>query len=228
MRLNVTQWPSRRWARSEVLGAVVGRLVRTAVPILLGCPAFSLEELRGLGAAAAATGGVALYHVDGVTPEAGMWKGAATEELPSLDITPKDLEEQARRAAPGGEVELVVLGCPHLNLDELIEVANWLDGRTVKEDVEFWIFSGHSTLTEAQRLGVHKTLEDAGARLFSGTCMVVSPSMTRFSDVLTDSMKAWHYLPTMIGSRAASLSRRSCVEAAVAGIGGALTMEGLA
>ncbi len=52
------------------LGYIVGKMVGSRVPlfILKGKP--DNEELKSLGAAMAASGAVALYHVEGVTPEA--------------------------------------------------------------------------------------------------------------------------------------------------------------
>ena len=52
------------------LGYVAGKIIGSRVPIFRLKDVPEKDELKALGAAMAASGAVALYHVEGVTPEA--------------------------------------------------------------------------------------------------------------------------------------------------------------
>src|SRR5574342_306360 len=52
------------------LGYLVGQTVGDRIPVIAGIREATCDQLKALGAAAAASGSVALYHLVGVTPEA--------------------------------------------------------------------------------------------------------------------------------------------------------------
>ena len=62
-------WDNERLA--VAVGHTIGRRCGGLVPAIVGLPgAMSEDDLKALGAAAASSGAVALFHVVGVTPEA--------------------------------------------------------------------------------------------------------------------------------------------------------------
>ncbi|MCA9971256.1 MAG: aconitase X catalytic domain-containing protein, partial [Anaerolineales bacterium] len=106
-----------------VLGYLVGARSGTKIPVIDGLPPETTEDqLKALGAAAASSGAVALFHAVGVTPEAATLaeacQGAAPEA--TIDVTLADLRATRRHlsTAPDGRIAVVALGSPHFSLAE--------------------------------------------------------------------------------------------------------------
>ena len=193
------------------LGYVAGKAAGSGIPVFElsdnGRPVVpSKDELKALGAAMAASGAVALYHIKGVTPEAADKKITLDIPKESVTIGRKELDgvyETAENADP----DLVTLGCPHCSIDELEEAARLLDGKSVVK--EFWIFTSRELA--AARPDLVAAIEKSGAKVVSDTCMVVSPAADRFSCTMVNSGKAFAYVPGMCGSKAVFGTVRSCV-----------------
>src|SRR3954468_14243268 len=112
------------------LGAVIGKLAGNywAVPAVEGLDtAPGSDALKHFGAAMASFGSVALYHLQGITPEAGE---AGADALPvSHRIGEGDLQALQDAYAAGKDVDVVVFSAPQLSLYELRELAALCDGR---------------------------------------------------------------------------------------------------
>jgi predicted aconitase len=173
------------------LGKAIGEHIQAskAVPYLLGVDKASLEELKSFCASLATYGGAALFHMAGITPE------AANVTPPAVQICIKradmDRAIQSLTDVTETDVDFVSLGCPHLSLDEIAQVARLLVGRKVKK--EFWITTARVIQQEADRLGYAAIIEAAGAKFATDTCCVVSPIQGRFNAMATDSAKACFY-----------------------------------
>ncbi|MDD1663479.1 MAG: aconitase X catalytic domain-containing protein, partial [Methanomicrobiales archaeon] len=147
-------------------------------------------------------GAVALFHVEGVTPEAGRW-------LPGIGL----LEVHTITAAEVGdllkgmEVEAVAMGCPHCSAAELAQIARLLRGKKARKPL--FVFTSRR-LMEGNRPLVEE-IEASGARVYADTCMVVSPMMEAFSSVMVDSGKAFAYVPSLCGAMVRIGTREECV-----------------
>ena len=90
------------WDGAELACVAVGHLVGRlgdGVPAIAGLPATTSEDdLKALGAAAASSGAVALFHAIGLTPEAPTLEAAFGGEAPERNVrlTADDLREAAR------------------------------------------------------------------------------------------------------------------------------------
>ena len=175
------------------LGKAMGQKLEAAgqrlVPFVRGVKAASGDELKALCASLATYGGAALFHLEGLTPEAAQF----TPPDLTFAITPDDLEA-ARRAlndAQADEVDFVSLGCPHLSLSEIARLADLLSGRRVTK--EFWITTARPTKQMADRMGYTAKIEASGAKFAVDTCCVVAPIRGRFKALATDSAKACYY-----------------------------------
>lgn len=188
------------------LGRVVGERMQAGggrpVPYLRGVERASLENLKSFCASIATYGGVALFHVEGITPEAAQVAPAGE----TIAVVQADLDaalESLNTAAPE-EIDFVSLGCPHLSIAEIARVAALLEGRTVRK--EFWITTARPTKQIADMMGYTRTIEASGAKFAVDTCCVVAPIRGRFTALATDSAKACYYasarhgLKTSIGS----------------------------
>jgi len=119
-----------------LLGNHIGRIVKNKIPYFYGLCNPKTDYLKGLGAAMAASGAVALYHVDGVTPEASAVKDSL-QGLETIEVEDKDLQDARERLMTGTDPELIIIGCPHCSLAEVRYIADKLDGKKLKK--EFWV-----------------------------------------------------------------------------------------
>jgi len=172
------------------LGYTVGAMVRDRVPYLKGI-APRLEELKAVCAAMAASGAVALYHVEGVTPEAG--RALEGQEPETINISVKDVDETAASLTITNEdVQMIALGCPHLSTSELQGLAALLKDKVPREDgPRLWVCTSRTSKKAA--MDAVKVIERFGLVL-ADTCMVVSPIEGLFQVTATSSAKAAHYL----------------------------------
>jgi len=190
------------------LGFLVGRIVKDGVPFfrLQGAP--SRDELKALGAAMAASGSVALYYVENVTPAPpGPWQA---EE--KICLGRKEIDEVYLKY-PGSGADVVALGCPHCSAEELETIARLLQGQKVKK--ELWVCTARKIANANPDLVA--AIEDSGARVFCDTCMVVSPATERFAKMMTCSGKALAYLPGLAGVKAGLGSLEECIDVALGG-----------
>ena len=196
------------------LGYLVGRRVKNGVPYFEGLGDRGQGILKALGAAMAASGAVALYHVEGVTPEARAGDVVATE-METIVIDSLD-EGYAALNSPIDQIDLVSIGCPHASLVEIEEVARWLEGKRVK--AKLWITTARETRERAQEKGLVEWIEAAGGRVVADTCLVVAPiEELGLRSMATNSAKAAFYAPTHSGLEVRFGRLEQCLEAAVTG-----------
>jgi len=182
----------------------------------------------------AASGAVALYHVEGKTPEvlAGEVTVPAGPPWTVDDLAPA---YAALNNSPGSdEVDIVSLGCPHASLKELEAAADFLDGRRVR--AELWITTARATRDAARQRGLVERIEAAGGRVVADTCLVVAPvadlpsragtcpcappsagGPRGFHALATNSAKMAFYAPSHIGLAVRFGPMEQCLEAAVTG-----------
>jgi predicted aconitase len=175
------------------LGRLIGKQLessgRRPIPFIQGIPAASLEELKSFCASLATYGGVALFHMPGITPEAGDFPVPA-------EVIPLETSDLAAAFAalsdPGPELpDFISLGCPHLSIQEIAHLAALLEGKQVRR--EFWITTARPTKQIADQMGYTAVIQASGAKFAVDTCCVVAPVAGRFHTLVTDSAKAAYY-----------------------------------
>ena len=206
-----------------VLGGLVGRSVGKEIPVVDGLPPeVSEDRLKALGAAAAATGSVGLFHVVGSTPEAPDLATALGGREPDrvVDVTPSDLRaaRDLLTTAVGDRLDVVSLGTPHYSVAELGRLTELLGDRRIHPDVALYASTGRDVLREVELRGWVARLEAAGVRLVVDTCTYVTPIIDSDArTAMTDSAKWAYYAPGNLGLEVAFGSTEDCVESAVAG-----------
>jgi predicted aconitase len=214
------------------LGTMVGRLARNRVPYFRGLDsqlATPTDSLKALGAAMAASGAVALYHVEGVTPEADepgiIAPSAETFIIESLaeGYTALNASSSSSPDAPGAigerqgeEIDLVWVGCPHASLDELAQVIDLLAGRRAR--AALWVTMAREIRAQAEKAGMVAALEALGGRVVADTCLIVAPvKELGFRRMATPSAKGAYYAPSHSDLAVHYGPLKACVEAAVSG-----------
>ncbi|MFN3687241.1 aconitase X [Salinarimonas sp.] len=211
----------RESAFFPVLGAWLGRRVGSDVALLVGLDgACGEDDLKALGAAAASSGAVGLFHVAGVTPEAREWDAHGFPDLPRIVLDAAALlEARARLSSAGAGVEridAVAIGSPHASADECAALLRRLAGRRVA--VPFYVNTGRHVIAALDETGARAALEEAGITFVVDTCIVVTPILSGASGVLmTNSGKFAHYAPGNTGWETLYGSLGDCVESAVSG-----------
>ncbi|TRZ87978.1 MAG: DUF521 domain-containing protein [Methanosarcinales archaeon] len=196
------------------LGYIAGEMVGDRVPFFRLKSMPSKDELRSLGAAMAASGAVALYHVEGVTPEADRYE--APREIITIEAKQIKKVYESTCQAPylntgSCEPDLIAFGCPHNSPDELARLAHLLDGKKVKKEV--WVYTSRAIKDRNPELV--KRIEKSGAKVFCDTCMVVSPASERFKCMMVNSGKAHKYVPNLCGVKSILARTEKCIEEAL-------------
>jgi predicted aconitase len=175
------------------IGFFVGRNAGSRVPALLGLPStMSSDQVKHLGAAAAAAGPVTMIHFPGITPGsknlAEATGGANVEEV---EITRSDLTELESDLNQSTEApDLVAFGVPHLSVSELGELAKMLEGRKLKGRIKMYAYTSSQAYDMAARTGILAAIEESGARITHSTDAEISPlKQLGFNVVMTNSAK---------------------------------------
>lgn len=180
------------------------------------------DQLKALGAAAASSGAVALFHMVGVTPEAPTLDDACHAQLPepTVRVSMADLQQarQALSTVPDGPIKVIALGSPHFSIDEFAQIMPLLTACPPKATVEFIICTNRFVLEQLKVQGWDIRLSELGVRLVVDTCVVVTPIIRAMQGtVMTNSGKFAHYTPSNTGHDVIFGSLQECVQSAAIG-----------
>lgn len=183
------------------------------MPLIRGLPQNpSFEMLKSLTAAAANHGCPMLWVEENNID--------VSKSQSTLCFNEDSLSERYEQLAPKGEVDLVVIGCPQASIGEVRATA-----AAVRAQMELgnkipnhrlWVFtSGHNFKT-LKLDGTIDLLEEAGALVLKDTCPEVTPyNRDKYNHLLTNSLKAEHYLTSGLNNMPTSVSRiQECVAVA--------------
>jgi predicted aconitase len=207
-----------------MLGYFAGGVVGEQRPVIvgdLGQP--DLVELKHFGAAAATSGGVELYHIPGITPEAptldaAFWPSAVPEPIVYGESERRAVYADLNSQGEHADVDFVLLGCPHASVDQIRRTARALEGRSLSPGTELWLMVPRALKDVADRSGYTEVIQRAGGKVLGDSCPAMSrvaPQGTRV--FATDSAKQAHYLPAILGIEAWFGTLEECVDAAVTG-----------
>ncbi len=208
----------------SILGDWIGKQVQPGwslpygpIPLIDGLPAaLSHEQKKALSAAAANYGCPLLYLAGDDDIPKPAFQGSLTFDEAALVARYEALR-------PTRAISLVVIGCPQASVGELRATAELLRGRRVRHDPAapgdpppIWVFTSSANRAIAERTGIAAIIRESGALLLENTCPEVvpyDPSWVRH--VLTNSMKAEHYIKSGLNGIPTSVLRLAdCVAVA--------------
>ncbi|WP_159501892.1 aconitase X catalytic domain-containing protein [Microbacterium sp. 18062] len=207
-----------------MFGYFVGDAVQEERPVISGRWARpDLTDLKHFGAATATAGGVEIFHIPGLTPEAVSLEGAfggrpVPEPIVYGERERRQVYETLNSQGSSTDVDFVLLGCPHASVDQIARAARALEGRRIKDGVELWIMTPRALRSVADRNGYTETIQRAGGQLLTDSCPAMSrvaPPGTRV--FASDSAKQVHYLPAILGIEGWFGTLEECVDAAITG-----------
>ena len=190
------------------------------VPVFTGIEARPTPEgFVQFGAELATSGAVAMYHVVGVTPEAPTVEAAFGEKTVKERVTINDADlDRVREQFSGepGPIEYAMLGCPHLTIRQVGEIAALVEGKRFAVDT--WILVSSLTLELAERMGHLGAIHRAGGHVIPDTCMDVPGCWDIYygRPGVTESQKCAFYCQ-VYGQRYAVRPLAQAVQAALAG-----------
>ena len=207
-----------------MLGYFTGYAVEENIPVITGAiDQADLLRHKHFGAAAASSGGVEMYHMVGITPEAATREVAFGPRKPARTI-PYGAAERRRTYemlnATGRDrnVDYVMLGCPHASLEQIGEAAALLAGRRIHSGCALWIFTSRSVKSVADLHGHTAAIRAAGGEIMTDTCSAIGRFVPKGAKVVAlDSAKQAHYLPAMVNIEAWFGSTDDCIRAALTG-----------
>jgi predicted aconitase len=209
-------------ALAVAVGHAVGSMVGDAVPVITGLPPnLGEDDLKALGAIAASTGSLAMFHAVGVTPEARTLQDATAGLKVPLIATLGAAElrrslDGLSTAPRGSTIVAVSLGTPHFSIAEFDRLMPLIRGQQLRVDV--YINTGRGVLTELEARGWDRELRDRGVTIVVDTCTYVTSIMRRLDGVvMTNSGKWAHYAPGNLGIDVVFGALEDCIASAVAG-----------
>ena len=210
------------------LGYFAGKIAGQDTPVFTGMPSTpTLEELKALSAALAASGAVSMFHAVGVTPEAPTVQEAFGGREPAKVLVFGDAEKQQAENAlnkePSDYVDWILVGCPNASVQEMREVAEALEGKKVHKDVALWVTTSGSMYAMAERMGYIDTIKNAGGVVVRETCpflarsRVIAPNKG-YKTLTTNSAKMAFYAPGQFGLPAHYGNLERVMQAAINGV----------
>jgi predicted aconitase len=207
------------------VGYVLGERTEGRIPVVEGLPPpRSEDQLKALGAVAASTGSVALFHAIGITPEAATRRdafGGLDEPDEIIDLTAADLRRALAKlstAPNGAPIAAVSLGTPHFSIQEFQTLAPLLAGWRAAPGVDFYVNTSRETHAAIAAIHLLADLEAAGVTIVTDTCTYVTSMLRKLNGVvMTNSGKWAHYAPGNIGVEVAFGSLEDCVASAAEG-----------
>jgi hypothetical protein len=208
------------------IGLLVGATAGERVPVIDGLPPpRSEDQLKALGAAAASTGSVALFHAVGITPEAPTLADALDGAAPeaTVEIRPADVTRALRELSTvpdGTPITAVCLGTPHFSRDEWDRLLPLLDSHSASASprVPIYVNTGRDTLRALEDDGCLQAAHARSLVIVTDTCTYLTPVLERLDGaVMTNSGKWAHYAPGNLGVQVAFGSLEDCIASAAAG-----------
>jgi predicted aconitase len=202
-----------------VLGHALGEVAGAEVAVIIGLDDRAGEDrLKALGAAAASSGAVALFHAAGVTPEAPTVE-SVTIRSPIRQVTLGIGELiRARQSLNHGDgpIGAISVGTPHFSTRELEALAVLVTGQTTT--MPFYVNTSRDVLAEVEPVGVISAIEAFGATVVTDTCTYITPIMDQVQGrVMTNSAKWAFYAPGNLGVGVVFAGLEACVATAISG-----------
>lgn len=175
LRIKVGQTPKslNEWG---ALGGWIGRKAGNywRVPWIEGLDGVpGSDALKHFGAAMASFGSTALFHLEGITPEARIDGALAPQTgCDTFEVNAADIEALQQSYRVTDEVDVVVFSAPQLSLIELRDLSALCAGRSFNKPL--LAVTSPQVKPDADRLGYTAQIEAAGGTVLAGMCFYQS------------------------------------------------------
>lgn len=167
------------WA---ALGAAMAIKSNNRVPAVLNLPKPLSNEAAKLLTGCASPGmNDPMLHLIGITPESptieAAFGGKIPKDVEKFNITLTDVKEiyQLLCSAKSDKVDIVHVGCPHLQYNDIHQIAQLIEGKKVSQNVYFWVQTDTPSYYQAHLYGDARVIEEAGGKIYHSTCFGLLP-----------------------------------------------------
>ncbi len=206
------------------VGLIIGAQSGERVPVIEGLPPPRDEDqLKALGAAAASSGAVGLFHAVGITPEAPTLATAFGGRAPAevIKITPAQVTDALAHLSTvpdGAAISAICLGTPHFSPAEWDRLIPLLRAAAPRQGIPIYVNTGRATLAVLEASNALAGLEKFGLIPVADTCTYITAILERLDGVvMTNSGKWAHYAPGNLGVQVAFGSLEDCIASAARG-----------
>ena len=217
------------WTTADygALGYFIGGIAGVRNAVITGLPdALSIEQCKLLTSPLPVSGACTMCHIVGVTPEAPTLEAALGNKKPQETVVfgVKELKEayEMLNSADDSAVDLVVIGCPHLSIWELRELASLLDGKKIQPNVRLMLGVSSPVYLLARETGYIDVIERAGGFFENSCASLLNPLLFLGNTpriLATNSARGAHYIVRLTGGKTKVFygDAASCINSAITG-----------
>ncbi|MDR0839304.1 MAG: aconitase X catalytic domain-containing protein [Oscillospiraceae bacterium] len=181
----------------DVYGFAVGEASDVEVPVVTGTSRPTTTQYQKFNSACSSGGAVRMYHFPGITPEAPTIEyatgGKPFKQQILIDNSVLRSTYESLNFHTSDDVDMVYLGCPHLNIVDLMLLSQKLEGKKVK--IPLWIMTAPWLYDIARGLGYIDIFEKAGVFLMSGACLAAMGAVPEgVRNIAVDTAKQAQYI----------------------------------
>jgi predicted aconitase len=189
--LDFTKFEDSDW---DAFSLASSRLCKEKRPVFVGVPKnIGITELKHLLAVIAVESGLAIMHIEGITPEAPTLEVAMGGKKPQAEyiIGKNELLEayELANTATGKDVDFVLMGCPHLTMKEIRDVAEVVDGKKINSNVKMVVVTTRMLYEQAKDMGYVDIITKSGAEITYDMCIAFAGTQVT-GTIATNSIKA--------------------------------------
>ena len=184
-----------------LLGHAIGKKIGQEIPLITGIDPRE-DDHKALGAAMAASGAASMYLFS--TDSKACEKFDTIEDRMSIGEEELDASRDMLNSS-NDTVDLVTIGCPHLSVREMVDIASFLKDRSPSRRCRAWFCVSRDV---ARRCPKEVRIMKKFGQVACDTCMVVAPLEGFSKTTATDSAKAGTYLPTLCKQKVVFATRR--------------------
>jgi predicted aconitase len=167
-----------------------------------------------------------MCHIIGLTPEAHTIEEALGGRKPEQKGTvgKREMRQIYERLnnAENDKVDMVVIGCPHLTIVEIGQLAFLVEGKKLNQNVRLVVGIARTVYALAKECGYMDPIERVGA-MISNTCVSGTNPFIFLEDpprvAATNSARGAHYMQRTSGGRTKTYygDIKKCIQAAISG-----------
>jgi predicted aconitase len=209
------------------MGYYLGEVAGPRNLAINGLPSdLTFENGRMLVSPLPVSGACVMCHIIGVTPEANTLEEAIGNRKPEMVTVGKaEIAEAYEKLndSESREVDMAVIGCPHLTIKDIGKLASLVEGEKVSENLRLVVGAAEPVYTLAKRCGYTDTIESSGGIFVNSCISALNPFMFLKKDMasvaVTNSARAAHYIQRMSGGKTKTFfgDMKKCVRVSITG-----------
>ncbi len=181
----------------ELLGKAIGNKLQTnSKPVVVGdFKNVDFVKLKHFFTALSIASNCRLCHIVGITPEARTVEDAFNghEIKGNFTVTDIDIANVYEKLCDKEErkLDLVSLGCPHYDINQIKNVANYLKGKKIHKNVTFMLWTVYPIKCMADLNKYTEIIEEAGGHIYTSSCptTIGDKLLKKYKTQLYDSLK---------------------------------------